>query len=167
MMKRILLPIVTSATLLANCTTGSANQRASSQGPKLDSLRGWLGAALATPGEFVEAGDNAFAFTADSALSRLSETPNALPLLVECLGSDRLAAATWAGTRVRAGVVCFHALIGSDYFRTHNRNDDWSRSFVDSGWVDFSCPRHPRTTQGTRVVAAATSARSTALASTG
>jgi hypothetical protein len=98
---------------------------------KPDSLDEQLAKALSTPGEFLEGSDMVFAYSADSTLEPLAR-PAALPRLVDCMGRDQRAAATWQRARVLVGVVCFQAILRSDYFQSHD--------FPDSSWVAYQNP---------------------------
>ena len=137
-MKLTRICILSLVAVAACATTITSRDLAALRGSeRVDSLDVQLAAALRTPGQFFEAGDNAFALTSDSTLHRLSADRGAVPRLVECLGWDRRAAATWQGYPVFVGVVCFHALMATQYFDKLNVGFDWPQALQDSGWISY------------------------------
>jgi hypothetical protein len=123
----------------ASCarTISSSDVAAWRGSTRTDSLDRLLAIAFRTPGRFFEAGDNAFALSSDSTLRSISVDPTAVPRLVECLGWNKRAAATWMGYPVFVGVVCFHALMSTAYFEKLNVGFDWPQALQDSGWVSY------------------------------
>jgi hypothetical protein len=77
---------------------------------QIDSL---IAEALTVEGQYY-GDDDDYGFTgSEKAVQALRSMPNALPRLVECLGWDKRARATYNGARVLAGVVCYQGMAGS------------------------------------------------------
>jgi hypothetical protein len=104
----------------------------------IDSTVTLMTAALNTQGTFT--GDKeAYEFSGSKeAFEDLSKISSALPPLVDCLGWDQMAAATYKGTRVLVGVVCYQVLIRNQLVKKliSARGPNGSREV----WVDFRNP---------------------------
>jgi hypothetical protein len=112
-----------------------AEWRGSAVTDQIDTL---MAAAFNTQGAFT--GDNEmYEFSGSKkAFEDLSKISSALPRLVDCLGWDQRAAATYQSTRVLVAVVCHQALI---------RNPAMKKLITTRGpngypdvWVDFRNP---------------------------
>ncbi|MDP9206856.1 MAG: hypothetical protein M3P12_15635 [Gemmatimonadota bacterium] len=88
--------------------TEVAHWRGSAIVDQIDTL---IAAALNTKGEFT--GDSEmYEFSgSENSFEKLSKLPSAVPRLVDCLGWDQRAAATFKGARVLVGVICDQVLI--------------------------------------------------------
>src|SRR2546429_31117 len=128
-------------TSLACSASLNARQVAQLRGAtRPDSIDALIADALAAKGEFREVGDMAYGFTGSySAIDALSRMPTALPRLVECMGWDLRARATYDGHQLLAGVVCFQGIVHSRYFQRRNQHD-WPDGFSDSAFVDYTDP---------------------------
>jgi hypothetical protein len=105
-----------------------------------DSIDVLIAHALASKGEFREMGDMAYGFTGSyAAIEALSRMPTALPRLVDCMGWDLRARATYDGRQLLAGVVCFQGIVHSQYFQRRNQHG-WPNGFSDSAFVDYTDP---------------------------
>ncbi|MFL5557033.1 MAG: hypothetical protein ACJ794_00240 [Gemmatimonadaceae bacterium] len=109
-----------------------AQWRGASEPDRIDVL---ISSALSARGEY--SGDDLYQFSGnESAIKTLRTLPEAFPRLVECLGWDKRARATYEGSPVLVGVVCYQGMAGSVY-RQRLRNE----SLPPTGlWVDFKNP---------------------------
>jgi hypothetical protein len=129
-------------TTLAACSASfSPRQIAERRGEtRPDSIDALIAEALAAKGEYKELGDMAYGFTGSyAAIEALSRMSIALPRLVECMGWDLRARATYDGHPLLAGVVCFQGIVHSRYFQQRNQRD-WPDGFADSAFVDYTNP---------------------------
>jgi hypothetical protein len=140
-LKQQLLTAFASVSLVACSASLNARQIAQLRGAtRPDSIDALIAHALAAKGEFREVGDMAYGFTGNnSAIDSLSRMPGALPSLVDCLGWDLRARATYEGHQLLAGVVCFQGIIESEYFQRRNAHD-WPDGFADVAFIDFRDP---------------------------
>jgi len=110
-----------------------AKWRGSSVPDKIDSL---LAAAFSAKGEYT-GDEEEYAFSgSESAVEALRKIPDAIPRLVECLGWDERAAAEFNGSKVLVGVVCYQAILGSEYNNKLNNES----AFPVAAQVEYSNP---------------------------
>ena len=72
----------------------------------------------------------------EDALVELRKIPDAIPRLVECLGWDKRAAATYNQTTLLVGVVCYQGILGSAYNNKLNDQD----AFPKAGQINYTNP---------------------------
>jgi hypothetical protein len=100
---------------------------------KLDTL---IASALSANGSY-DGNDEEYYFSgAEDAVVELRKIPDAIPRLVECLGWDKRAAATYNQTTLLVGVVCYQAILGSAYNNKLNDHD----AFPKAGLINYTNP---------------------------
>jgi len=85
-----------------------ATWRSSSIPDRVDSL---MAAAFNTEGAFTSDSEMYEFSGSEKAINDLGNSPNAVPRLLDCLGWDQRAAATYQGARLLVGVICDQALM--------------------------------------------------------
>jgi len=139
---KLRISVATLVTTLAACSASiSPRQIAERRGvTRPDSIDALIAEALAAKGEYKEVGDMAYAFTgSNTAVETLSRMPIALSRLVECMGWDLRARATYDGHRLLAGVICYQGILHSGYFQQRNQRH-WPNGVPGSAFVNYTNP---------------------------
>lgn len=115
--------------------TEMARLHGSATPDEIDTL---MAAALNTKGAFT--GDKEmYEFSGgEKTFEKMGKIPSAVPRLVDCLGWDRRAAATYQGVKVLVGVICSQALIRNPKIR--NLLTTLGPNGYPVVWVDYRNP---------------------------
>jgi hypothetical protein len=122
----------------ASSTVGSPSASETATDAHLEAL---VGALDTVQGEFRDLADLTFAFISETRILEAIAAYNqrAVPRLVECLGDTKLARATAEHVgRIRVGVLCYEALVYTDYFQARNSAQRWPEGFIDSTFFNFN-----------------------------